>query len=134
MTRYCASWATIAAPVLADPIAEAIIDSRMLPANSATSVPKTGQPLPLTSSRLRLNACNADLRSITTTGAATAQIVIRIRPGMISAIRPIAIPSAPRKPTTKSDPTDGPAERRSSPTLPSTFPSCTSRTVSTTMP
>ena len=58
---------------------------------ATTIAPKTCQPLPRTSSRERpKEAITADF-STTITGAITAQIVSRIRPGTISRNRPMPI-------------------------------------------
>ena len=63
-------------------------------------VPKTCQPLPLTSSRLRPKAARMPGRSTTVTGTATDQIVSRIRPGMMMRTNPIATPMPNRIDTT----------------------------------
>jgi hypothetical protein len=74
------------------------------------------------------------VRSSTTTGAATAQIVRRNSPGMMSRTSPIATPSPNRIETSSSVTTTGEMLANSSPTELSSRPSWTSRTNSTTMP
>ncbi len=104
-------------------------------AKIATSTPKTCQPLPLTSFWLRPSASNTPGFSSTTTGAATAQIVIRKRPGMMQRTRPIAIPMPATMPTRNNGNSTGMTTRNSSPADASRRPSSwTSCTAFTTMP
>ena len=80
-----------------------------------TITPKTCQPLPRTSSRLRPKDSSTPARSITITGTITAQMVSRKRPGMIRRTNPIAMPIPARMPTTSSGPMNGAAELNSDP-------------------
>ena len=68
--------------------------------NISTMSPKTFQPLPRTSSRLRENDSPAERCSRTITGMITAQIVIRKRPGTMRRMSPIVIASPARMPAT----------------------------------
>ncbi len=101
---------------------------------ATTIAPKTGQPLPRTSSRERPKEAITGDFSTTITGAITAQIVSRIRPGTTSRIRPMPIPIPARMPAPISGRMKGVAELSSSPAEKSRRPSWTSRTRFTTMP
>jgi len=93
--------ATIVAPL---PIGVAMMPSTMpTPTRirkTTTSTPRTCQPLPLTSSRLRPKAPITPSPSTTIEGAPTAQIVTRKRPGMMKKKKPIptAMPKRMPKP------------------------------------
>ena len=82
---------------------------------ATTRLPRTGQPKPRTSSRERPKDSIAGRFSITITGAITAQIVSRKRPGTISSARPARIPSAARIPAPSRGPRKGVACPTSSP-------------------
>jgi hypothetical protein len=97
-------------------------------------VPKTCQPLPLTSSRLRPKAARMPGRSTTVTGITTDQMVSRIRPGMMMRTNPIATPMPNRIDTTITGTRTGVTLLNSSPSELSRWPSCRSRTSMTTMP
>ena len=104
------------------------------PAKITIITPKTVQPCPRTSSRLRESAASAPGVSNTTTGAVTDQIVSRIRPGTIRNTSPTPTPRPATSPATSSCPSTGVTEANSSPSDASTRPSCTSCTVLATMP
>ena len=109
------------------PITNEIRKARMI-------TPNTFQPLPLTSSRERPSDSKTPARSITITGATTAKIVSRYRPGTISRMKP----NSTRMPTTMPAPISGAmtgaAEPSRSPAEWSRRPSWTSSTSLTTIP
>ncbi len=84
--------------------------------------------------RLRPNDSMAPLRSMTITGASSAQIVIRKSPGTMRSTKPMPIASPPRNPATSSEPITGATEESSEPTVWSRRPSRMSCAASTTMP
>ena len=97
-------------------------------------VQKTGQPLPRTSSRERPKAAKTPLRSITITGAITAQIVIRKSPGAISSDEADPDPDPGEQPGADQRQQHRRRVAESSRTEESRLPSWTSRTRPTTIP
>ena len=83
---------------IASPIAPSTWVVMIVIRNAITIAPKTDQPLPLTSSRLRPNAPITPSPSTTIDGEITAQIVSRIRPGTISRMKPMPIAMPARIP------------------------------------
>ena len=86
-----------------------VISSRM------RITPNTAQPLPFTSARLRPKESNGRVRSTTITGAITAQIVSRKRPGTISSTKPMPMAMPATMPATISGASTGVTERNSEP-------------------
>ena len=75
-----------------------MLTTRMI-AKIATITPKTCQPLPRTSSRLRPSAAKTPGFSTTTTGEDTAQIVRMMRPGTMNRISPTTTEMPTTNPT-----------------------------------
>ena len=116
------------------PIRESTSPAMAVIRKTTKIAPKTGHPLPRTSARERPNAAITPERSITITGAMTAQIVSRNRPGTTNSTKPTPTPRPDSRPAPISGPTTGAAERISSPAEKSRCPSWMSRTNPTTMP
>ena len=87
------------------------------------TIANTVQPCPRTSSRERPNDSRAPRFSTTITGAITAQIVSRNRPGTISRMSPSAMPRPARSPATSSGTIDGETRENTSPSDASKVPS-----------
>ena len=106
----------------------------MFTSSSTTITANTCQPWPFTSFRLRSSESITPLRSITTTGAASAQIVIRKSPGTIRRTNPMPMAMPATMPVNTSVRSTGRTDASRLPTVWSRRPSMMSWAASTTMP
>ena len=76
-------------PPMAAPMPPRMALTRKVIRKATMITPNTFQPLPFTSARERPSDSNTPARSITMTGATTAKMVMKKRPGTISRMKPI---------------------------------------------